>query len=146
MDPIRAYLNASRNKSTVNKTENYVKRFRQWLMQPPRNEKRQLIAIPSGVMDRYVGGYLMEVKKINDDDYEPDSLTSIHRGINRKLEELGYGYSIVTSQEFQTSKKVLEARRRELKQGGKGNHPFKADSLTEQDEERLWEVLGTLLY
>ena len=119
VDPIRAYLNASRNKSTVNKTENYVKRFRQWLMQPPRNEKRQLIDIPPGVMDRYVGGYLMEVKKVNDEDYEPDSLTSIHRGLNRKLEELGYGYSLVTSPEFQTSKKVLEARRRDRVKAGR---------------------------
>ena len=45
---------------------------------------------------------------MNGDNYDPDTRTSIHRAINRKLEEEGYKFSLVQSKEFSTSKKVLE--------------------------------------
>ena len=82
----------------------------------------------------------MEVRKDDGSEYEPDTLTSIHRGIARKLEESGYGYSLIKSDEFKMSKKVLDARRRELKQSGRGNHPNRAEALTPEHENRLWEV------
>jgi hypothetical protein len=51
---------------------------------------------------------------------------------------LDYGHDIVTSPLFKTSKKVLEMRRRELKQLGKGNRPNRFDPLTQEQEEQLW--------
>ena len=144
-DPIKDYINSKRNKNTVKKTDLCYKRFRDWLVAPPREETRNLLDIPPSAMDRYVAGFLIEIKKPNGDDYEPDTLTSFHRGINRKLDDLGYKFSLVKSREFSTSKKVLETRRRELKQLGKGNKPMKADCLTEAEEEKLWATgqLGT---
>ena len=68
------------------------------------------------------------------------SLTYLPVSIARKLEESGYGYSLIRSDEFKMSKKVLEARRREVKQSGRGNHPNRAEALTPEDENRLWEV------
>lgn len=139
-DRINAYLKSSKNKNTVRKTESDVKRFKEWLSVAPRCENRDILDIPPIVLDRYLSSFLMDVKKDNGDDYEPDTLTSIHRSIARKLDEEGYGHSLLNSDEFRTSKKVLEARRRELKQDGKGNHPNKAEALTLDDENRLWEV------
>ena len=47
--------------------------------------------------------------------------------------------------QFHTSTKVLEMRRRELKQAGKGNRPNRAESLSAEQEDRLWLTgqLGT---
>lgn len=63
----------------------------------------------------------------------------MHRAINRKLEDIGYGHNIVESPLFKMSKRVLEARRRELKQEGRGNRPNRAEALTAADEEKLWD-------
>ena len=56
-------------------------------------------------------------------EYEPDSLTSRHRALDQYPRENRYSFSIVNSVEFETSKKVLEAKRKELKDKGKGNRP-----------------------
>ena len=137
-DPLNDYIKSKRNKNTIKKTEQCIKRFQEWMSGPPRLETRALNDISPAQMDRYIGGWLMEIKKPDGSDYEPDSLTSMHRSINRKLEEIGYGYNIVESSVFKTSKKVLEARRRELKQGGRGNRPNRAEPLTAEQEEKLW--------
>jgi hypothetical protein len=82
----------------------------------------------------------MDLKREDGSDYEPDTLTSFHRAIKRKLDEIGYGFDMVKSSEFKTSKKVLEARRKDLKQSGKGNRPNKAEPLSVADEEKLWQI------
>ena len=137
---LRDFVNSKRNKNTNKKTEQNVKRFREWLAQEPRCEGRDFIDIQPVDMDRYVGVFLLELKKPNNTDYEPDTLTSFHRSINRRLEEIGYGYSLVDSKEFKLSKKVLESRRRDLKQKGLGNRPNVAHPLSKNDEEKLWET------
>ena len=138
-DHLKDYILSKRNKNTVKQTNLQIKKFESWLASSPRCESRPLRDIPVLSMDRYVGSYLLEIKKPDGCDYEPDSLTTIHRSINRKLQEIGYEFDLVRSPEFATSKKVLEARRRELKQLGKGNRPNKSDELTKQEEEKLWE-------
>ena len=104
---------------------------------------RELTAIPPAILDTLVGGYIKNVKFTDKDgtikEYEPDSLTSIHRGIDRYLRENEYGYSLVTSEEFKTSKAVLEARRAELKSKGKGNRPNQAEPITPEEEDLLWD-------
>ena len=83
--------------------------------------------------------------KTDGSDYEPNSLTSFHRGIGRYSQIIGYEYALVKSSEFHTSKKLLEMRRRQLKQAGKGNRPNRAESLSAEQEDRLWLTvkLGT---
>jgi hypothetical protein len=135
---LRNYVTSKKNINTTKKTNQCVNKFINWL-KDAHKEERSLVDIPPLTMDIYVGGFIMQLKKDKGGDYEPDSLTGFHRAINRRLEELGYGLDLVTSKEFKTSKNVLAARRRELKQAGKGNRPNKADCLTDQDEEKLWE-------
>ena len=111
-------------------------------------ERRDILDIPATIMDVLVGSFLREVRFTKRDgtvsEYEPDSLTSLHRGIDRYLRENEYGYSLVTSPEFETSKKVLEVKRKTLKGMGKGNKPNRADPITGDEEEKMWEegVLG----
>ena len=115
---------------------------RNWLKDA--GESRDILNIPPQNLDIYVGTYIKTVQpqhtgKGGTGEYEPDSLTSIHRGIDRYLRENEYGFSLVASKEFQTSKKVLETKRGELKAAGKGNKPNAAEPLTPEEEEKLWE-------
>lgn len=106
-------------------------------------EKRDILDIPPNILDVLVGTFIKTAmyfdKDGNEKDYEPDSLTSLHRGIDRYLRENGYKKSLVNDDVFATSKKVLEARRKELKAKGKGNKPNKAEPITGDEEEKLWE-------
>jgi hypothetical protein len=79
----------------------------------------------------------MTLKKKDNSEYEPDSLTSIHRSIARKLDSINYGYNIVEDREFKLSRQVLAAKRRELKQQGLGNRKKQAEELSETNEQNL---------
>ena len=52
--------------------------------------------------------------------------------LDRHLNEKGYKFSIIRDREFHSSKQVLE--------GKVGKRPNKARSLTEEEEEVLWEA------
>ena len=45
----------------------------------------------------------------------------------------------MTSDEFLKSRSVLESQRKELKQMGKGYKPNKAETITTDQVEQLWE-------
>ena len=62
----------------------------------------------------------MESVKKTGDPYEPDCLSTIHRGLKRYLEGINYPANILVDQDFQTSRKVLAARRKELRKQGLG--------------------------
>ena len=86
-----------------------------------------------------MANYLMNLTKDDGSSYEPDSLTSIHRAIDRYLGDMGYSQSLVTSEDFKLSKQVLASKRKELKREGKGNRPNRAEPLTDGEEKLLWE-------
>lgn len=54
-------------------------------------------------MDVLVGKWLMIVRKEGDIEYEPDSLTSLHRGLDRYLQENEYSKILLKDNEFETS-------------------------------------------
>ena len=61
--------------------------------------------------------------------------------LDKHLNEKGYKFSIIIrDREFHSSKKVLEWKARQLRQSGMGKRPNKARSLTEEEEEVLWEA------
>lgn len=57
-------------------------------------------------LDALIGKWLMNSKKENGEQYEPDTLTSFHRCVDRYLVEAIYPHSILTSPLFDTSRKV----------------------------------------
>ena len=59
--------------------------------------------------------------------------------IERYLKESGYMFSILSSRAFASSCSVLEGKARLLREKGMGKRPNKSCSLTENEEEALWE-------
>lgn len=136
---LEQYISSKRNKSTVRKTDCNFKRFQNWLLNE-KNETMHPLEMVASKLDCYIGSFLLCITKEDGSSYEPDTLTSFHRSIARKLEELGSHFNLVKGTQFSTSRKVLEAKRRELKQDGFGNRQNKADALSEEQENKLWEV------
>ena len=57
----------------------------------------------------------------------------------RYLKSKDYDESISRGDTFRSSRKVLEGKARQLRQQGKGKVPNRAQSLTAEEEEVLWE-------
>lgn len=81
-------------------------------------------------------------------EYEPDTLTSIQNSIDRHIKSLKLQYCIKTDAVFSHSRRVLESKRKSLKAMGKGNKAGKAEALSEEEIQILYQknVLGTGMY
>ena len=80
---------------------------------------------------------ISSVKKRDGSSYEPDSLTSLQRSLERQLRDnLGKQYSILQDCKFALSREAIVASRKELKKEGKGNRPNGSES---EDSEHLWK-------
>ena len=103
------------------------------------SEIRPVCQIPPEDLDAHLAAYFVGTRQQNGEEYEPDTLTSYQRGIDRFLQDSGYPVSIIRDKEFQRSRKCLAAKRVELKKQGKGNKPNAAEVITEEEEKIMRE-------
>lgn len=78
------------------------------------------------------------VRKKDGTDYEPDTITSIQSSLDRYLRCNGKDFSIKRYTVFSHSKKVLKAKRKNLKSEGKGNKKQKCDALSTTDISKMY--------
>ena len=135
---LKHYIETKKNPNTIRKTDQCIRRFLSFLHD--KKESRNIENIPVMQLDALVGEFILTLKKADGTDYEPDTLTSYHRAIDRYLQDKDYPHSLVESKDFKMSRDVLSAKRKELKQKGLGNRPKRADPLSDEDEEKLWET------
>ncbi|XP_070539519.1 uncharacterized protein KIAA1958-like [Ptychodera flava] len=119
-----------RKKNTIRSTNTAVKQFSLWLKAMKPNEHRPLLEIQPTDLDSYLAGYFLGTRQSDG----PDTLTGYQRGIDRFLQEVNYGHSIIRDDEFKRSRKCLAAKRSQLKKLGMGNKPNAADALTSEEE------------
>ena len=128
----------SKNPNTVKSTSFWLNVWESWCKQKDivnkieENEREKL--------NKLLETFYAEVKNKNGDDCEPDSLKVMIAALDRHLNDEGYKFSIIRDREFHSSKQVLEGKARQLRQSGMGKRPNKARSLTEEEEEVLWEA------
>ena len=110
-----------------------------------KGETRVAHLIPHTELDKFIANYLLSITNGNDE-YEPDSLTSKFNSISRHLRENKYSLDLKTALEFDHSRTVLTAKRKQLKGQGKGNRKRKAESIEDKELSLLKEkgmlVLG----
>ena len=85
-------LEPKTNKNTMRKMDQCVRRFREFLVESLRRETRDIGDILAKELNVLIGEFLIDLKKTDGSEYEPDSLTSFHRGIARYLKTIGYEY------------------------------------------------------
>ena len=54
--------------------------------------------VPADVLDQLLGKFFKDVRKQNGGEYEPDSLSSFQRSIQRRLKELKLSFDILKDQ------------------------------------------------
>ena len=83
---------------------------------------------PPEELDSLLYNFYKTAKKKDNSEYEPDTMSSFSRSIQRFLDE-----------EFKVSREVLKSKRRELRKQDKGNKPNATVALTNEDVERVFE-------
>lgn len=139
------FIKEQRNPRTVTKTAQDVRKFKTFLEAEPYKETRKLTDIPPNELDNYLCHFLLEIRKADGQNYEPDSLTSFRNSIDRYLRENSYGFSLVENIEFTKHREVLKAKRKQLKGKGKGRKKNAAQPISKSEREKLYEEghLGT---
>ncbi|CAG2232583.1 unnamed protein product [Mytilus edulis] len=92
------------------------------------------------------GVFFISVRNKKGEEYEPDTLKSIQSSINRHLNENSEtDVNILTDKDFQHSRDVLSAKKKDLKSKGFGNRKRKADAFTQEEIDHLYDrnLLGT---
>ena len=77
---------------------------------------------------------------MNGEEYEPDTVSGFQRCIQRFLTENNSRYNILRDIQFDKSRQVLVAKRKNLvNEAGKGNKPNASRALTQDEEDKLVE-------
>ena len=103
------------------------------------NDNRNILSLEPKELDNLLGKYFMNATKLDGTPFEPDSLSTFLRGLNRYLEANKYGHNILQSELFNTSRQVLLAKRKQLTQQGGGNKPCATRELSEQEVDILFQ-------
>ena len=83
--------------------------------------------------------FFKDVRKKTGEEYEPDTLSSFHRSIQRRVGEFKLPFNILKDEVFCRSRQVLAAKRKNLVKQGKGNRPNATRELEDEEEEKLFE-------
>ena len=81
--PVEEYIADQENKNTRAKTQTDVKLLTTFLLE--KNEQRKLEEIQPEELNRYVGEFILSVKRKDGQDYEPSSLRGLFSSFNRYL-------------------------------------------------------------
>ena len=113
---INDYILALRPESTVKKTKYDLNVWNRYL--DTINESRQIENIPPDELNVLLCRFFMDIKKKDGKQYEPTSLTSLHRSLQRHLNDKGSPINLFFErraiQLFKRSTEVLSARKKEL--------------------------------
>ena len=104
-------------------------------------ETRTLKNIPPNELNILLCRFFMDVRKKDGGVYEPGTLASLQRSIQRCLKDNNSNTNILKDQEFAKSREVLTARKRDLVvNNAKGNRPQAARELTKGEEDLLFQT------
>ena len=120
-----------------------MRKFNQWALHK-QIQINDITDIPKAELDGVLQKFYTELVKENGKEYEPECLKVMIASLNRYIKEQ-CSYSILNDKDFELSRKVLNGKAIRLQQSGKGKRPKKADPLTYNEEDVLWEtVLGKM--
>ena len=102
-----AFLEDQQNANTKIKTLSHIKLLEEFLKE--ENENRRIEEIPPNELNNYLEDFMLSVRKIDAEEYQPCTLNSIYHSIGRFLKQKKYT-SDLKSFEFQGLGKILRAK------------------------------------
>ncbi|XP_076341475.1 uncharacterized protein KIAA1958-like [Tachypleus tridentatus] len=126
------------NQNTVRKTKTDLQLLSAFLSKA--GEHRPLETIPPQELDTVLSSFIINVKKRNGDEYEPDSLRGLLSSVDRYLRQQEYPDAIFSStgDNFKKTREFLRMKQLELKSKGKGCISKKHVALTDSELEKLF--------
>ena len=134
---IQTLKDKTRNKNTDHSTNTWTRIFKGWASERGQNEELSSY-VPSD-LDEVLVNFYAEQRKVDGQEYEPACLRVMRSSLDRYLKEKNYPVSIISSDKFKGSNKVLEGRAKDLRDKGMGNRLNRSLPLTTQEEEILWQ-------
>ena len=109
-----------------------------------KQENRKIEEVQPHELNDFLSEFIVTVKRKDGGDHEPSSLRGFKVSFNRHLKDVMYSKSIVEDQEFEQTRKALDARCKFLKKEGRGNRPFAAEAISDDEVKVLYEsnILG----
>lgn len=137
-EEMKQFILQQKSVNTLRKTSSDMKCFYRYLKQINKNDV-DILHLPASEFDHLLAKFYKDVRKINGDEYEPSSLTGLQRSIQRYISDSGSKINILKDDEFLLSRKVLEAKRKNLVGQGKGNRPNATRALSLEEENKLFQ-------
>ena len=132
------FVEENKVKNTIKKTCSDMNAWKRWC--ESIGELRNMEDIPTAELSSLLGHFAMKVRKQNGEEYEPNSITVFFRSFDRYLKDKGQTRSIMLDREFEGSRRVLEAKRKDLRKQGIGTKQKAAEVLSVDEEEKLWST------
>ncbi|KAK3742851.1 hypothetical protein QZH41_004527 [Actinostola sp. cb2023] len=133
----RDFVTEQQSKNTREKTKYDLTVWQRFCL--TKNEQRELENIPGDELNLLLCSFFKTVAKKNGDQYEPGTLTSFQRSIQRYLNAQGSKANILKGDEFKLSREVLASKRKELVvKYGKGNRPQASRQVLDEEEDKLF--------
>ena len=79
--------------------------------------------IPAPDLDKLLCSFFKDLRKNDGSDYEPDTVSSFQKRIQRHITEQKLPFNILKDDVFSRSRSVLAAERKSLVKEGRGNKP-----------------------
>ena len=136
-EEVQNFIKSQQQANTVKKTTYDMNVLQRFLSNC--GERRKVEEIPLAELDSLLSNFYFTVKKKDNTEYEPDTLSSMSRSIQRHLDDKKARVNILQDEEFKVSREVLKSKRRELRKQGKGNKPNATEALTNEDIERIFD-------
>ncbi|XP_076358316.1 uncharacterized protein LOC143250962 isoform X3 [Tachypleus tridentatus] len=126
------------NQNTVRKTKTDLQLVNSFLSKV--GEQRPLEKIPPKELDSVLASFIVNVKKRNGDEYEPDSLRGLLSSVDRYLRKQRYPVAIFSpaGESFSKTRESLRMKQLQLKSQGKGSLSTKHVPLTDFEIEKLF--------
>ena len=135
-EEIHSFIKNQQQENTVKKTRYDLNVFQRFLNEC--GERRQLTEIPADELDSLLCNFHITAKKKDDTEYEPDTMSSFPRSIQRYLDDNNAKINILKDEQFKVSREVLKSKRRELRKQGKGGRPNATEALSNEDIELIF--------
>ena len=137
-DDVQCFISDQENKNTVKKTQHDIQKFSRFLRS--KGEQKEIHHIDHELLDEYISNFILSARKQDGTEYEPVSLRSIVSSLDRKLKRQKYPYSIMQNDgpAFNLTRTALKAKQKSLKKQGKGNRPFEAQPITDEEVDTLY--------
>ena len=126
-DDVDLLLEASTSNNTKKSTNNWIRQYDLWAKS---RGFRSMETYQPADLNKVLELFYVELRKVDGEEYEPDSLKIMLAGLEQHLKEKNFPVSIIHGREFTSSKKVLQGKARKLREMGKGKQPNKACSFT----------------